>query len=62
MISERKLLLAAALICIGLLLFSQVTLFSDPVPISEKGLAFLLLAIVLLTIGVVQVIKTVRRI
>lgn len=62
LVSERKLLLAAVLISIGLLLFSQVTLISDPVLVSEKGLALLLLSIVLLTIGVVQVVKTVTRI
>ena len=62
MVSERKLLLAAVLISIGLLLFSQVTLISDPLLVSEKGLALLVLALILLTVGVVQVVKTVTRI
>ena len=62
LVSERKLLLAAVLISIGLLLFSQITLISDPALLSQKGLAFLVLSLALLTIGVVQVVKTVRRI
>lgn len=60
--SELKLLLAALLISIGLLLFCQVTLFSDPVQVSGKEFAFLLLALVLLGIGVAQVVKAVKRI
>jgi len=61
LVSERKLLLAAVLISIGLLLFSQLTLFSDPVLVSEKGIAFLVLSLALLGIGVAQVVKAVRQ-
>lgn len=61
LVSERKLLIAALFICLGMLVLSQVMLFASPVLVSEKDLALLLVAVVLLIIGVKQVIKTVKR-
>lgn len=58
---ERKLFLAAILICLGMLCLSQVMLFSAQVFVSEKDLALFVLALALLWIGVAQVIKAVRR-
>jgi hypothetical protein len=62
LVSELKLLLAAVFICLGMLFLTQVVLISDTTLISEKGIAFLLLAFVFLALGVMQVVKAVKRI
>ncbi len=62
LVSERKALLAVFFICIGIILFSQASLFSTPVLLSEKALLQIVLALVLFVNGVIQASKAIRKV
>lgn len=62
LINERKALLALVLISLGALLLIQTKLFAVPVLVSEKGLALLLLALVLFIGGAVAAAKAIRKV
>jgi hypothetical protein len=62
LINERKALLALVLISLGALLLIQIKLFAVSVLVSEKGLALLLLALVLFIGGAVTAAKAIRKV
>jgi hypothetical protein len=62
LINERKVLLALCYIGLGVFVLTEMDLFARPVQVSEKGLAILLLAIVLFLSGFVLVTKAIRKV
>ena len=61
LVNERKVLLAVCLISLGVLILTQIKLFTAPVVISEKGLGLLFMVVVLLVCGFVLVAKAIRK-
>jgi hypothetical protein len=62
LVNERKGSLAICIISLAIYTFTQIKLFATPVLVSEKGLALLILAIVLLISGFVLVAKAIQRV
>lgn len=62
LVSEKKLLIALLFLFPGAFLLSQISLFSNPVVVSETDLALTVLSFVLLAVGAIQVSKAVRKV
>jgi hypothetical protein len=62
LVNERKGFLAICFISLAIYTLTRIKLFATPVLVSEKGLALLILAIVLLISGFVLVAKAIQRV